>query len=175
MTEIPVLTTERLVLRGFVEADFESYASMMASPDVMRFLGTGQPMSRADAWRQMAMILGHWQLRGFGLWAVEHRATGALIGRIGCHQPEGWPDFELGYALGREHWGQGFAREGARAALTFAREVLRRDRVISLIRPDNTASRRVAESFGATVESEVELFGGTSLIYAYPPASDRCG
>jgi RimJ/RimL family protein N-acetyltransferase len=167
--EIPTLTTERLLLRAFRADDFEAYAAIMADPGVTRFLGDGQPLNRADAWRQMAFMLGHWALRGFGGWAVEERATGALAGRIGFLQPEGWPGFELAYTLAPAFQGRGYAREGARAALTYARDVLGRDRIISLVRPANTASARVAESFGATVESTVEFFGGPALVYVYPP------
>ena len=83
---IPRLTTQRLVLRGFEERDFDAYAEMMANPEVARFLGDGRALPRGEAWRQLAYIVGHWQLRGFGLWAVEERESGALVGRIGCLQ-----------------------------------------------------------------------------------------
>ena len=80
---------------------------------------TARRSSRADAWRQIAMIIGHWQLRGYGLWAVEERATGALVGRIGLFKPEGWPGFELGWMLRRDAWGQGYATRarGARSPM----------------------------------------------------------
>ena len=68
---VPRLVTHRLVLRGFDAADFEAYASMMADPSVARHLGDGQALGRADAWRQLALIVGHWSLRGFGLWDME--------------------------------------------------------------------------------------------------------
>jgi len=168
---IPTLTTERLLLRGFAEADFPAYAALMADPEVTRHLGHGSPLSPEDAWRQMAMFAGHWVLRGFGLWAVEERAPGAFVGRIGCWEPHGWPDFELGYTVARPYWGRGYASEGARAALAYARRELGRDRVISVIRPDNARSIRVAERLGATLDGEVEFFGGPARIYAYPPAT----
>lgn len=95
------LNTDRLHLRMFRQDDFEIYAQMCADPDVMRYLGAGQTLSRQDAWRQMAMTIGHWQLRGYGLWAVEERASGELIGRIGVFYPEGWPDVEVGWMLRR--------------------------------------------------------------------------
>lgn len=167
MISVPQLTTERLLLRGFEQRDLDAYAEIMADPQVTRFLGSGSPVSRDEAWRQMAFITGHWALRGFGLWAVEERATGRLMGRIGCHEPEGWPAFELAYTLGRPFWGHGYAREGTRAALTFARDVLRRDRIISIIRPANTPSIRVAEALGATRGEEVEFFGKPSYLYEY--------
>ena len=159
------LETERLVLRMFCEEDFEQYAGVMCDAEVTRFLGDGAPLSRELAWRQMAMILGHWQLRGYGLWAVEEKESGRLVGRVGFFNPEGWPGFELGWVLGREFWGRGFATEAARRALEFAFEVLGREHVISLIRPDNVASVRVAERLGERLEGRTELFGAEALVY----------
>jgi len=156
------------VLRGFAAADVEPYVRMMADPEVTRFLGDGRPLDRADAWRQLALLIGHWELRGFGLWAVEERASGRFIGRIGCHEPDGWPGFELGYVLAREAWGRGLAREGATAALEFARRELGRDTIISLIRPANRASVAVAEHFGGRRTDSVEFYGATTDVYTYP-------
>jgi RimJ/RimL family protein N-acetyltransferase len=149
----------------FREEDFEEYAVMVADAEVSRYLGEGKPLARGDAWRQMAFVLGHWQLRGYGLWAVEESATGRLAGRIGFLNPEGWPDFELGWTLAREFWGRGYATEGARRALAYAFEELGRDHVISLIRPDNGPSVRVAERLGERLEGRVELFGSEALVY----------
>src|ERR1700753_2367540 len=123
------LETERLVLRMFREEDFEEYAAMVRDPEVTRYLGDGKPLERFLAWRQMAMIVGHWGLRGFGLWAVEEKATGRLAGRVGFFEPEGWPGFELGWVLAREFWGRGFATESARRALEFAFDEMSRERV----------------------------------------------
>lgn len=165
---IPQLTTDRLILRAFTASDFEAYALIMADPAVTQFLGEGRPLTRVEAWRQLAMILGHWTLRGFGLWGVEERASGRLIGRIGCHEPEGFPAFEVGYVLAREAWGKGYAREGAAASLQFARQTLRRREITSIIRPANTGSIRVATSLGARPAETVEFFGAPSVVYRYP-------
>jgi RimJ/RimL family protein N-acetyltransferase len=173
MVEIPELLTPRLRLRGLEPHDVDAYATIMADPEVTRYLGDGKPLSHADAWRQVALFLGHWALRGFGLWAVELRATGELAGRIGLYEPDGWPGFELGYTLGRQFWGNGYAREGGRAALDYAREVLGRTEIISLIRPANVGSIRVAESLGATRIEEMEFFGAPTLIYEYPGVQPR--
>jgi RimJ/RimL family protein N-acetyltransferase len=159
------LKTERLVLRMLREDDFEQYAAMLAHADVARYLSDGRPLSRADAWRQMAFVVGHWQLRGYGLWAVEEAATGRLAGRIGFLNPEGWPGFELGWTLAREFWGRGYATEGARRALAYAFNEMGREHVISLIRPDNLPSVRVAERLGERLEGSVQLFGAEAHVY----------
>jgi len=87
----PVLETPRLRLRLFVEADWPAYAAMCADADVMRHIGTGGPQSKEDAWRSIAMFLGHWALRGYGMYALEHRDSGTLLGRAGFHEPAVWP------------------------------------------------------------------------------------
>ena len=167
---IPRLSTDRLLLREFRADDFEPYAAMMADPEVTRHLGEGRPLSRVDAWRQLATFIGHWVLRGYGLWAVEERATGRFIGRIGCLEPEGFPAFEIAYTLARPAWGFGYAREGAAAALHYARYTVRRERIASIIRPANLASIGVARSLGAVAGETVEFYGAPSVLYWYPPA-----
>jgi RimJ/RimL family protein N-acetyltransferase len=160
-----LLQTERLDLRMFRESDFDAYAAMCADPEVMRYLGDGQPLSRIDAWRSMASILGHWQLRGFGLWAMEERTSGELVGRVGCYYPSGWPGFEVGWTLRRASWGQGYATEGAQAAMRYAFDELHQPRVISLIQPGNERSIRVAERLGETLEGRTEVNGQEALVY----------
>ena len=114
---------------------------------------------------------GHWALRGFGVWAVEERTTGTFVGRIGCFEPEGWPGFEIAYTLARPFWGRGLASEGAAAALHYARAELGRERIISIIRPQNAGSIRVAEGLGAVAEREIEFFGAPARLYVYPLAT----
>ena len=167
MINIPRLKTERLLLRGFKADDFEPYAEMMAHPDVALHLMDGRPLNREEAWRQMAMFIGHWSLRGFGVWAVEELSTGRFIGRIGCLEPEGFPAFEIAYTLTRSAWGRGYAREGAAASLKYAREILGKTKIASIIRPDNHASIRVAQSLGAVPGETVDFFGAPSVVYWY--------
>src|ERR1041384_2673427 len=126
------IETERLVLRMFRESDTAAYAEMVGDAEVMRFIG-GKVMSRQEAWRNMAMVLGHWHLRGYGFWAVEERASGELVGRVGCWQPGGGPSLEVGWTLRRAFWGGGYATEAARVALGHAFTALEQTHVISLI------------------------------------------
>ena len=161
-----VIETERLVLRMFRESDTDAYAEMVADPEVMRFLGGGKPVARAEAWRNMAMIVGHWHLRGYGMWAVEEKGGGEMVGRVGCWRPEGWPGLEVGWTLRRRFWGRGFATEAARASLAYAFDVLGQTRVISLIDPENVNSIRVAERLGQRPDGEWEVFGTKVIVYA---------
>jgi RimJ/RimL family protein N-acetyltransferase len=164
--EIPTLETDRLLLRPFRKSDFEDYAVLYADPEVMRHLESGSdPWDRHGSWEHLAFQQGHWLLLGFGMWAVEHRETGAFLGAIGFAEPEGWPGFELTWALARRWWGQGYATEGAREALAYAFKVLAKDRVISLIAPENRASIRVAERIGERLEGRVQHLGREMLCY----------
>ena len=160
------METERLVLRMFRETDTDPYAEMLGDPEVMRFLGGGGPMPRAEAWRNMAMVLGHWHLRGYGMWAVEEKASGEMVGRVGCWRPEGWPGLEVGWTLRRSFWGRGYATEAARASMNYAFGALAQTRVISLIAPENVNSIRVAERLGEKPVGEWDVFGTKVIVYA---------
>jgi RimJ/RimL family protein N-acetyltransferase len=169
LSYIPTIETERLILRPLRESDTDAYAAMMADPEVAYFLTADQkPLSAADSWRQVAMLLGHWALRGFGMWAVAERSDpDRLVGRLGPHQPPGWPDFEIGWGLARSVWGRGYATEGAAAAMEYAFETLRRPRVISLIDPANTRSASVARRLGERPSGASWNFHGRRLdVYA---------
>jgi RimJ/RimL family protein N-acetyltransferase len=159
------LETERLTLRMLRPSDFDAYAEMCADPEIMRYLGDGRPLDRPLAWRNMAMLVGHWALRGYGHWAAEERASGEFVGRIGFWNPEGWPGFELGWTLRRSFWGRGYATEGARAALQFAFTRLEQPHVISLIQPENAPSIRVAQRLGESQHDAVEVMGKSALVY----------
>ena len=160
------LRTNRLLLRMYRESDFEAYAEMSADPEVMKYIGDGKPLDRPMAWRNMATMIGHWHLRGYGLWAVEELATGEFIGRIGCWNPEGWLGFEIGWMLRRGFWGRGFATEAAEAALRFAFEDLRIPRIISQIHPMNNDSIRVAKRLGEQRIDSSEVFGHPVDVYS---------
>jgi len=151
-------------MRPFAETDLDTYAEICADPEVMRFLG-GKTWNRMETWRHIATTLGHWQLRGYGPWAVERRDNGELIGRVGFINPEGWPGFELGWTLARSAWGHGFATEAAARALEHAFTEMDRDHVISLIHPDNKSSLAVAKRLGEKFERTIEVLGEEVGLY----------
>ncbi|NIS81846.1 MAG: GNAT family N-acetyltransferase, partial [Anaerolineales bacterium] len=158
--------TKRLLLRQFNEEDLDQFSEICADPAVMRYASfTGEPRTGAQAWSWICNMVGHWQLRGYGMWAVEEKKSRRLIGRIGIHYPEGFPDIEVGWMLGKLYWGKGYATEGASAAIEFGFRELKRDSFISLIVPDNKRSIRLAERLGEEFEEEIELQGHLLLLY----------
>lgn len=164
MTLHRVLETERLRLREFQERDVEDYLAIYADPEVMRYLG-GNPMTRQEAWRNLAMVLGHWQLRGFGMFAVEEKATGKLVGRIGPWQPEDWPGFEIGWSLARQAWGKGYALEAAIACRDLVFGQWQKPEFISCIHPENQRSIRVAERLGERFWKDDSVLGHPIKLY----------
>jgi RimJ/RimL family protein N-acetyltransferase len=164
MVEIPTLRTERLVLRPFREEDLDPWATIVADPEIARYIGGVR--SREEAWRTIATYLGHWMLRGYGQWAVERRLDGRFIGRAGLWFPEGWPELEVGWTLDRAVWGEGFATEAGRAAIDWGFAELGLSRIASVIAPDNARSRAVAVRLGMDLDREVELEGRPAVLYA---------
>ena len=154
--QIPEINTPRLLLRRWLPTDFPNYASLSADPEVMKYLG-GQVLDEQGAWRKMAYFIGHWELAGFGCWAVEEKATGEFIGRVGFNQPHGWPGFEIGWTLARGCWGKGYATEAASVLLEYAFTQMKKSRVISVIQPENLSSIAVARKLG-------ESYQGTDVV-----------
>lgn len=162
------IVTGRLRMRQFREGDLDDLARLNANPDFARFVGGTK--DRASSWRQLAMLIGHWQMRGYGWYAVTLHGDDRLVGRIGHWYPEGWPELEVGWALDPALWGRGLAVEGARECLRVAREDLGLASVISLIHPGNRASQRVCGKLGGAMERPFALDGETAEIWRTPTA-----
>ena len=160
------IETERLILRQWNADDFADFARYYSDEVNARYVG-GQKDADA-AWRHMALQIGHWQLKGFGYWAVDEKATGDFVGCVGLWQSPGWPELELGYWLVPEHQGKGYAREGCLRCRDFARDVLRARSLVSYIDPSNARSIRLAESIGARREQTIELLKyGPHCVYRH--------
>jgi RimJ/RimL family protein N-acetyltransferase len=156
MTIGPTLTTERLVLRPPEHVDFDGFAEMASEEETMRFIGGTAP--RDAAWRTMAQLAGSWSLLGYSMFSVLRRDTGEWIGRLGPWRPGGkeggWPGDEVGWGLKKSASGQGFALEGATAAINYAFDTLGWEHVIHCIDKENTASIALAHRLGSQRERE---------------------
>jgi RimJ/RimL family protein N-acetyltransferase len=173
------LETERLVLRKPELADRDGYAPIWGDPEVMRFLG-GQPLPPERVPKAIERMLGHWERHGLGLFSVLRKEDERLVGRVGyllwdierwvnaMHEVlEGDLELEIGWTIGREFWNEGYATEAATACRDHAFADLGRERIISLITPENIASIRVAEKIGESYEREVELgYGPVVGLYS---------
>uniref|UniRef100_UPI002117CBBD GNAT family N-acetyltransferase n=1 Tax=Frankia sp. AvcI1 TaxID=573496 RepID=UPI002117CBBD len=160
---VPTVLTPRLALRGWRADDVLDYLEIVSGSGMADH--TPQPKTEAAAWSQTAFQIGHWALRGYGMWAVEDRATGQLLGRAGLYEALGWPGCEVAWTIRRERWGEGLATEAGRAALEFAFDVVKRDDLISIMTAENTGSIKVATKLGLTYGRTETIQGGEYSIY----------
>ena len=169
----PVVETARLILRPFRAGDADAQAAMMGDGEVMRHLG-GHPLSREEAWRKLLCGAGLWPLFGYGYWAVERRADGAMIGQVGFadFQREMTPPIaglpEMGWLFAREAAGQGYATEAAEAGLAWIDEALCPAETVAIIGPANAASIRVAEKCGFSGRESALYRGEPILLFRRP-------
>src|SRR5262245_36379976 len=122
----------------------------------MRYVSAGVPMDRQQTWRQIAVIMGHQQLRGYSILAIDERATGAFLGRSVPWFPLGWPMLEVGWVVDPRRHGEGFATEAGRASLEWCFQQPGVEQVCSVIHPENVASARVAVKLGGTLERSIQ-------------------
>lgn len=168
------IETERLILRAVdPERDFEPWARTMADEETVRYLGTG-PMNRAEAWRSMALAMGHWAIRGYGFFSLELKATGEWVGRAGPWNPEGWPAPEVGWTLSPDHRGKGYATEAARASVDYAFTGLRWPQVIHVIMEGNEPSIALAKRIGSSLVRDQQGVPGVTdqRVFIYGQAAD---
>jgi RimJ/RimL family protein N-acetyltransferase len=146
------LRTVRMRLRRWLPADRAPFAALNSDPRVMEHFPA--TLSRVESDARAATIDGHFEEHGFGLWAVEIINVVPFAGFIGLHVPSFEAHFtpcvEIGWRLAAEHWGRGYATEGARAALAFGFGPLGLDEIVSYTVPSNLRSQRVMEKIGMT-------------------------
>jgi len=161
-----ILETARLALREFKPDDADALALILSDPETMRYYPS--PCDRAGVEQWIARNRQRYRDDGLGLWALALRASGELIGDCGLTRQQVEEDFfyEIGYHLRRDHWGKGLATEAAIACREWGFANLKTDRLISLIRPENIPSQRVAERNGMTVWKEVEWRGLRHRVYS---------
>jgi RimJ/RimL family protein N-acetyltransferase len=161
----PELETDRLRLRFWREDDVEPFLDFYRDPESTAVYGGD--IKRSDVWRRIALLIGHWQLRGFGPWALEDKATGKFAGHGGLWFPDGWDDVEVAYGILPEFRGRGYAAEAARRAQDFGYREKGIKRLVSYISPENKASLRVAEKLGAVPDGEFLLHDAVHLVYLH--------
>jgi RimJ/RimL family protein N-acetyltransferase len=170
---VPALETERLILRAHRPDDLAESAAMWADPAVTRHIG-GVPMPREAVWGKLLRYAGHWLWLGYGYWAIEEKATGALIGEVGLAdgkremEPslEGMP--EIGWALASDAHGKGLGTEAVRAALAWFDARAEPTRTACIIHPDNTASIRIANRFGYRETARTTYKDQPTIVFVRP-------
>ena len=165
----PVLRTERLILRPWRESDLDPFAALNADPRVAATLGGPQDRAFSDA--MAARIHAEFAATGYGRWAVELPGVAPFIGFIGLAAPSFeahfTPAVEIGWRLAFEHWGKGYATEGARAALDFGFNQAGLEEIVSFTAKINTKSRAVMERLGMRTDPKDD-FNHVALPAEHP-------
>ena len=161
-----IAETKRLVLERLTADDLEAVLQMGQDPELMRFLGG--PLDRTRARELIDRQLRRYDQFGVGFWAARLRESGELAGLVGLlvHELDGARAVEIAYRIDRRFWGQGLAPEAAAACRDYGFRELGEPRLISMIDPDNHASRRVAEKLGLAFERRIQWEGETLCLYS---------
>ena len=163
---IPTLTTERLTLRAPQREDFDVYASIVMS-DRAEYMERAD--NRGEAWTAFYNDIGSWILDDFGYWTVTETSTGTPVGFIGIAHFPAFPEAELGWMTTAGHEGQGYAYEGALAALGWAFGPRRLPTLVSYIDPNNSRSITLARRLGATHDEDAPAPDAGDLVYRHEP------
>lgn len=170
--DIPVLETRRLRLRAHRVSDFPALAAVWAEEAVTRFIG-GKPSTPTEAWARLLRYRGLWPLLGFGYWAVEETASGRFVGDVGfadfhrALEPSIHGVAEMGWVLGSEFHGQGYASEAVAAALQWL-DRAGKGRSVSIIDPANAPSLKLAHRNGFREYARTTFMGDEVLLLERP-------
>lgn len=166
MTQTLTLETDRLILRRPNKGDQDICVDFFMSD---RAAGVGGPFDLHGAWRHFAYELGHWEIYGFGMWAVTAKDDDTILGLIGPWFPADWPEREIGWMVFGNAEGKGIAFEAAQAAIKHARETLGWTNFVSYIDADITRSIALAERLGATLDTAAKgPDAHPCLVYRHP-------
>jgi RimJ/RimL family protein N-acetyltransferase len=163
--DVPVIETERLVLRGPEPDDYPDFKATFSSYR-SRFMGG--PLNAYETWMLYAAEIGHWQIRGYGMWMFHDKASGKALGMAGGWKPAQWPEPELAWIIWPETAGRGYALEATHAARSWFYDELGWDGAVSYIDPKNLDSIRLAERLGAVKDPEAPTVDGNDVCYRHP-------
>lgn len=169
--DIPVLETRRLVLRGPEPGDYPNFKATFSSYR-SRFMGG--PLNPYESWMLYAAEIGHWKIRGFGMWMIHERESDRTLGMAGGWQPAGWPEREIAWIIWPDTVGHGYALEATDAARRYFYQTQGWEGAVSYLDPKNLDSIRLAERLGAKRDPDAATIDGTDTVYRHPaPAQLR--
>ncbi|MGY3668138.1 GNAT family N-acetyltransferase [Marinovum sp. KMM 9989] len=165
MPDIPELETRRLVLRGPQAEDYPDFKATFSSYR-SRFMGG--PLNAYEAWMLYAAEIGHWQIRGYGMWMIYHKDSGETLGMAGGWKPAKWPEAEIAWIIWPDKAGRGFALEATHAVRAYFYGTLGWDGAVSYLDPKNLDSIRLAERLGAKKDHGAASVDGSDVVYRHP-------
>ena len=172
VVDVPVLETERLILRAPQASDFDVLAPFVMS-DRANFIGGGVDKDISHAWRILAILTGHWPLRGYGVFVLVPKDGDAPIGSMGPWYPEGWPEPELSWTIWDANAeGKGYAFEAMVEIRRYAYAVLGWETAVSYIDAANARSIALAERMGCVIDADANGPDPDDVVYRHPSASE---
>jgi len=160
------LQTDRLLLRMFEPDDWRDIHEYYGDASCATYT-SGKALTEHETWQKMAAILGHWQLRKYGSYAMHEKELNRVIGVAGLDYPSDWPEPEIQWGLAKRFWGRGYASEAVRAVKEMTRQCVPETSLISLIHPDNANSSNLAKAVGAKFERKIRFRNGVWDIYRH--------
>jgi len=164
-----MIESHRLIFRKYTDEDFNFLYSLLSDPEMVRYIGEGKTRGREGAKKFLHWIYGTYEVGSDkGLMVLESKGDNTPIGHAGLVQQKinGIEELEIGYWISRKHWGRGYATEAAKALLDYGLNHLQKERLISLIQPENKASKRIAKKIGMKLEKEIILGGQNVHVYS---------
>lgn len=161
-----ILQTDRLFLRELTLEDADLLSGIFSDPETMQHYPKTLNREETETW--IKTILNNYKNYGAGMWACHLKTTGEFVGQTGLHfhdNVDGLFEVEVGYLFLRKHWHNGYATEAAKACMNYGHDKLGYERIVSLIRPENLPSRRVAERNGLAIEKEIDYKGIRCYVY----------
>lgn len=163
--DIPVLTTKRLILRGPEPTDYPDFKATFASYR-SRFMGG--PLNAYEAWMLYAAEIGHWEIRGFGMWMIHLAETDETVGMAGGWCPAKWPEREIAWIIWPNKAGKGYALEATDAVRRYYYDEQGWETAVSYIDPKNLDSIRLAERLGCKKDHDAPSIDGNDAVYRHP-------
>jgi len=161
----PTIGTTRLTLRHFTHLDAEPLHKILGVPGVLEYFPSSDPPDLERVQKLVQRQIDHWDEHDFGWWAVIPKAGEELIGWSGLQYLPESDEIEVGYLLGKPHWGKGLATESAAAGLVFGFDSLGVEKIIGIVHPENFASQKVLEKIGLKFQERAEYFGMKCFKY----------
>ena len=162
-----IMQIDKYTMRPLDGSDLDALSAIWADTEVTRFLPSrGLPIPRASVNKSLASFINHWEMREYGIWAIEENISSNMVGYCGLRYLDELDEIEVLYGLARSYWGRGIASQATKASILYGFDVINLNKIIAMVLPENKASKRVIEKAGLNYEKQLHIFGLDVLYYS---------